>query len=161
MAEDLPRSFAQLMAHTVALSLTHVHAGGIPFAAVVVDGNGRILGRGVNRVLELHDPTAHAEVQAIRDASAAMGSPHLHGLTLLASGEPCAMCYLSALYAGLSQVLFAVDRDEAASHGFDYRHSYSLLASDPREWTSPIVNRLPVREGLQPFLTFRSEVRLT
>lgn len=66
------------------------------------------------------------------------------------------MCYLSALYAGLTQVLFAVDRDEAAAHGFDYRRGYSSLASDPREWTSPIVDRLAVREGLQPFLAYRA-----
>lgn len=69
------------------------------------------------------------------------------------------MCYLSILYSGISRVLFAVDRDEAAAHGFDYRSSYALYASDPRDWRSLAVGKLAVPEGLQPFLAFRSGVR--
>jgi guanine deaminase len=156
MAADLAASFAQRMKEAVAYSVEHVHSGGIPFTAFVVDASGAVLGRGVNRVREHHDPTAHAEVEAIRDACRATGRPHLHGMTLLASGEPCAMCYLSALYAGISQVFFAVDRNEAAAHGFDYRSTYSLFASDPLGWRSPAASKLPVPDSMQPFLTFRS-----
>ncbi|AJC19643.1 nucleoside deaminase [Pandoraea pulmonicola] len=158
MASDLAARFTQRMEEAVACSVAHVHRGGIPFAAVVVDADGTVLGRGVNRVRERHDPTAHAEVEAIRDACRATGRPHLHGTTLLASGEPCAMCYLSALYAGVSQVLFAVDRNEAAVHGFDYRNTYALFASDPLDWRSPAVHKLPVPGAMQPFLAFRSGV---
>ncbi|MFS8049449.1 nucleoside deaminase [Rhizobium sp. BR 314] len=153
--DALPR-YKQLMEEAVAFSVDHVHDGGIPFTALVVDQAGAIVGRGVNRVQEHHDPTAHAEVEAIRDACRAHGATHLHGATLLASGEPCAMCYMSALYAGISQVFFAVDRDEAAAQGFDYRGTYSLFADDPQTWRSPMVSKLAVSEGLRPFLAFSS-----
>ncbi|MGB6102302.1 MAG: nucleoside deaminase [Pusillimonas sp.] len=155
---DSTECLTQRMREAVAWSSAHVHGGGIPFTAFVVDAQGTVLGRGVNRVREHHDPTAHAEVEAIRDACRATGRPHLHGTTLLASGEPCAMCYLSALYAGVSQVLFAVDRNEAAAHGFDYRNTYALFAKDPLDWRVPAVHKLPVPDGMQPFLTFRSGV---
>ncbi|MGP3713531.1 nucleoside deaminase [Brucella sp. RRSP16] len=137
----------------------HVHEGGIPFTAFVVDHNGQILGRGVNRVRAHHDPTAHAEVEAIRDACRTHGTTHLTGATLLASGEPCAMCYMSARSAGISQVFFAVDRDEAATHGFDYRGSYRLFVDDPQTWQSPTVSKLAVSRGLKPFLAFHPERR--
>lgn len=159
MATDRHTYFTQRMEEAVAFSSEHVHGGGIPFTAFVVNANGAVLGRGVNRVREHHDPTAHAEVEAIRDACRATGRPHLHGMTLLASGEPCAMCYLSALYAGISQVFFAVDRNEAAAHGFDYRGTYALFASDPLDWRSLVVSKLPVPEGLHPFLAFRAGLR--
>ena len=147
----------QLMEEAVAFSIEHVHEGGIPFTAFVVDRHGHILGRGVNRVRAHHDPTAHAEVEAIRDACRTHGTTHLSGATLLASGEPCAMCYISARSAGISQVFFAVDRDEAAAHGFDYRGSYRLFADDPRSWQSPNVSKLAVSEGLHPFQAFCTE----
>jgi len=149
----------QHMKEAVAYSTQHVHAGGIPFTAFVVDAEGTILGRGVNRVREQRDPTAHAEVEAIRDACRTVGTADLRGLTLLASGEPCAMCYLGALYAGIGQVYFAVDRNEAAVHGFDYRASYSLFARDPLEWRRPAARKLPVPGSMQPFLAFRSKIR--
>ncbi|MBY0239090.1 MAG: nucleoside deaminase [Burkholderiaceae bacterium] len=156
---DSRRRLAQLMREAVAFSSQHVHQGGIPFTALVVDKDGAVVGRGVNRVREFHDPLAHAEVEAVRDACRTMGSHSLPGMTLLASGEPCALCYLSALYAGISQVLYAVDRDDAAAYGFDYRGTYSLYKSDPRDWRGLAVGHLPVPERLQPFLAFRSRLR--
>lgn len=161
MADNPSEVLMQCMKDAVAYSAEHVHGGGIPFTAFVVDAHGTVLGRGVNRVREHHDPTAHAEVEAIRDACRTVGTPYLSGLTLLASGEPCAMCYLSALYAGIEQVYFAVDRNEAAAHGFDYRDTYSLFSHDPLAWKTPAARRLPVPEGMQPFLAFRSRVRAT
>lgn len=158
-AVDPRKGLARLMEEAVAFSSEHVHGGGIPFTAFVVDASGAVVGRGVNRVREHHDPMAHAEVEAVRDACRTIGSASLHGMTLLASGEPCAMCYMSALYAGITQVLFAVDRDEAAAHGFDYRATYALYKSDPRDWRMLAVGKLPVRDGLQPFLAFRSRLR--
>lgn len=156
MIVDLAARLTQLMDEAVAFSSKHVQSGGIPFTAFVVDRNGTILGRGVNRVRELNDPTAHAEVEAIRDACRAHATPHLRGDILLASGEPCAMCYMNALYAGVSQVFFAVDRDNAAAHGFDYRRSYALFAEDPQTWQTPAVAELAVPDGLRPFLEFSS-----
>lgn len=156
MTADPSALYSQLMKEAVAFSVDHVHNGGIPFTALVVDQDGVILGRGVNRVREHHDPTAHAELEAIRDACRTHDTTHLPGTTLLASGEPCAMCYMSALYAGVAQLFFAVDRDEAASHGFDYRGTYGLFARDPQTWRSPAVRKLAVPDGLRPLLAFRS-----
>ncbi len=84
----------------------------------------------------------------------------LHGMTLLASGEPCAMCYLSAYYSGLSTIYFAVDRDEAANHGFDYREGYKMFAVDPQNWQYPVVKKLSVAKGLQPFFAYRKKAGL-
>ncbi|EJZ21988.1 hypothetical protein RCCGEPOP_07198 [Rhizobium sp. Pop5] len=65
----------------------------------------------------------------------------------------------SAVYAGISQIFFAADRNEAAAHGFDYRGMYPLFADDPKTWRSPAVSKLAVSEGLRPFLEFRSGLR--
>ncbi|SLN66602.1 nucleoside deaminase [Oceanibacterium hippocampi] len=124
----------QLVGEAIALSSRRVREGGIPFAALVANHRGDILGRGVNRVDEDRDPTAHAEVVAIRDACRHRRSARLNGTLLIASGEPCALCYMAALYAGIGEVVFAADREQAAQGGFDYRSSYRLLAADPSAW---------------------------
>ncbi len=155
MSAETEIPYAQLMEEVVASSLDHVLHGGIPFSAFVVDRNGAVLGRGVNRVRESHDPTAHAEVEAIRDACRTHGRTHLVGAILLASGEPCALCYMSAHFAGVSQVLFAADRYEAAAFGFDYSGSYSLFAQDPQLWRAPTARGLKVAGALRPFEAFR------
>lgn len=147
------------MRELVDYSLQHVHGGGIPFAAFVMTPGGQIVGRGVNRVREHADPTAHAEVEAVRDACRNAGTPSLQGLTLLASGEPCAMCYLSALYAGVSEIVFAVDHDEAAAYGFDYRRTYALYQIDPRDWPALTVTRLRVPTGCEPFKAFNARAQ--
>lgn len=159
-AAAAPRGeIAELMKAAVAYSTAHVHGGGIPFTAFVVDAGGTVVGRGVNRVREQCDPLAHAEVEALRDACRSLGTASLHGMTLLASGEPCAMCYMGALYAGVSRVLFAVDRDEAAAQGFDYRGTYALYQSDPHQWRALAVGKLEVPDRLQPFEAFRARLR--
>jgi len=159
MSAETEIPYAQLMEEVVASSLDHVLHGGIPFSAFVVDRDGTVLGRGVNHVRERHDPTAHAEVEAIRNACLTHGRTHLVGAILLASGEPCALCYMSAHFAGVSQVLFAADRHEAAGFGFDYSGSYSLLAHDPQLWRAPAARALKVAGALRPFEAFRDGAR--
>lgn len=146
-----------LMEEVVTSSMNHVCQGGIPFTAFVVARNGLILGRGVNRVREDHDPTAHAEVEAIRNAYRTHCISNRSGATLLASGEPCAMCYLCARSAGITQVLFAADRNEAAEYGFDYRGSYSLFSEDPMTWDVSSSAKLSVANRLGPFRAFQSQ----
>ncbi len=156
MMAELERRMAMRMNEAVAYCTDHVRNGGIPFSAFVVDVSGAVLGRGVNAVRSRQDPTAHAEVEAMRDACRSLATQHLHGLILLASCEPCAMCYLCARYAGIAHIYFATDRHEAAVHGFDYRDAYSLFASDPTLWHSPRVHKLSVPQALEPFLEYRS-----
>lgn len=92
------------------------HGG--PFGAVVVF-DGRIVGRGHNEVLHRNDPTAHAEVQAIREACAHLGRHSLEGCTLYATGEPCPMCLAAIHWARLDRVVYAQTRDDAEAIGFD------------------------------------------
>ncbi len=160
MTTNLSNQLILRMQELIHFSIKHVDSGGIPFTAFIVDANGVMLGRGVNRVQACHDPTAHAEIDAIRDACRSHNMTSLHGMTLLASGEPCAICYLSAYYSGISTIRFAVDRDEAAKHGFDYREGYEILAVDPQNWQYPVVKKLSVAEGLQPFFAYRKKTRL-
>ncbi|WP_190335575.1 nucleoside deaminase [Vibrio sp. S9_S30] len=68
----------------------------------------------------------------------------------LASGEPCAMCYLNAMYSGTSKVLYAADSNEAANHGFDYRSTYSMLVDFPTRWPMRI-SKHQTEGALEPF----------
>ncbi|OAN89181.1 tRNA-specific adenosine deaminase [Marinobacter sp. EhC06] len=109
------------------LAISNVKAGGLPFSAVIVNQNGDVVGKGVNQVAEHLDCTAHAEIQAIRDASWNEKSVSLKGTTLIASGEPCALCYMAIRMAGIANVRILLDRYEAAENGFDYLWTYQHL----------------------------------
>ena len=78
----------------------------VPVGAVVVDGEGVIVGRGFNRPIGRHDPTAHAEIVALRDASTKLGNYRLPGCTLYVTLEPCVMCVGAMLHARIARVVF-------------------------------------------------------
>ncbi len=107
---------------------------GGPFGAVVAM-EGRVVGRGRNRVLGLSDPTAHAEILALREAAARLGTPLLCGAVLYASSEPCPMCLGAAWWARVDRIVYAVDRAGAARAGFDDARFYAefLRAPDARQ----------------------------
>ena len=109
------------------LAISNVKAGGLPFSALIVNQSGNVVGKGVNQVAEHLDCTAHAEIQAIRDASRKEQSVSLRGATLIASGEPCALCYMAIRMAGITDVRILLDRYEAAENGFDYRRTYRYM----------------------------------
>lgn len=111
----------------VDLAISNVEAGGLPFAAIIVNQAGEVIGRGVNEVARQRDCTAHAEIQAIRRAARRKGSASLKGTTLIASGEPCALCYMAIRIAEVSRVAVLADRYEAQGHGFDYLWTYRYL----------------------------------
>lgn len=90
---------------------------GGPFGAVIVR-DGKILAEDWNRVVASHDPTAHAEIGAIRTAATLLGAFHLTGCTLYASSEPCPMCLSAAYWARIERIVFANSRAEAAAIGF-------------------------------------------
>jgi len=110
--------------HVIDLAVRNVEVGGLPFAAIIVDQNGEIIGKGVNQVAELLDCTAHAEIQAIREASRKRKNVSLEGATLIASGEPCALCYMAIRMAKILKVIVVSNRYEAEKHGFDYLWTY-------------------------------------
>ena len=115
------------MARAIALSLENVHAGrGGPFAAVVVK-DGKIIAEGTNRVTSTNDPTAHAEVVAIREACKALGTFQLSDCEIYTSCEPCPMCMAAIYWARLGRVYFANGVQDAAAIGFDDSLIYEQL----------------------------------
>jgi guanine deaminase len=127
----------EFLDRAVQLAVENVAAGGGPFGAVIVK-DGVVVATGVNRVTAQNDPTAHAEVQAIRTACAELGTFTLAGTTLYSSCEPCPMCLASSLWARVDRVLFAADRDDAARGGFDDRAFYELFDKPRSEWSVPV-----------------------
>jgi guanine deaminase len=116
------------MQRAIALSLENVRSGaGGPFGAVVVK-HGAVLAVGVNRVTAAFDPTAHAEIVAIRAACQAVGSFELRGCELFTTCEPCPMCMGAIYWARLEKVYYANTRADAAKIGFDDSMIYGELA---------------------------------
>jgi guanine deaminase len=115
------------LARAVQLSREHMELGaGGPFGCVVVR-DGQVIGEGWNQVTSTNDPTAHAEVVAIRQACQSVRSFSLQGATLYASCEPCPMCLASAYWARVSRIVFANTREEAAAIGFDDQLLYDEI----------------------------------
>ncbi|MFU0507236.1 nucleoside deaminase [Pseudaminobacter sp. NGMCC 1.201702] len=100
----------------VALALDNVERGGRPFGAVVVK-DGEVIARAVNRMQADSDPTAHAELLALRAAGKALQSPRLDGCAVYASGQPCPMCLAAMRMSGIDDVTFAYSNDEAEPFG--------------------------------------------
>jgi tRNA(Arg) A34 adenosine deaminase TadA len=116
------------MRRAITLAREHMAANdGGPFGAVVVR-DGRIVGEGWNRVTSTMDPTAHAEVVAIREAARALGDFRLAGAELFTSCEPCPMCLAAAYWARLERVWYAADRADAAAAQFDDEALYEEMA---------------------------------
>lgn len=134
---------AAWLARAVELATANVDDGGGPFGAVVVR-DGTVLAIGQNRVTRDLDPTAHAEVMAIRAACTAIGSFSLAGCSLYTSCEPCPLCLSASLWARLDRVVYAADREDAARGGFDDREFYELFDRPRSDWAMEIDTlRLP------------------
>jgi tRNA(Arg) A34 adenosine deaminase TadA len=142
-------SDSDFMRQAIELAVENVHDGGGPFAALVVR-NGRVIARGVNRVTASNDPTAHAEIVAIRAACEALGQFHLDGCTLYATCEPCPMCLGAIYWAHVDRVLYASTRSDAADAGFDDAHIYDEIERPPDERDIPMQPCLR-KAGQQPF----------
>lgn len=153
-----PNDYSAVMSSAVQHSIEHVKAGGIPFVGVVLGRCGYVSAFGVNRVYETGDPSAHAEIVAMRAALLDLGQRRLDGYLLLATGEPCGMCYRYASHLGISHVLIAADRDVVAAHGFDYRGSYELLQPDPRTLEG-YLSQLDPGNATEPFEVYLSMVK--
>lgn len=120
---------AERLAQAVELATENVRNAGGPFGAIVVTADGRSFD-GVNRVTANLDPTAHAEITAIRAACLGIGDFDLSGGTLYSSCEPCPMCLAAALWARLDRVVYAATRDDAADAGFDDARFYRYFDDD-------------------------------
>ncbi|GGI54886.1 nucleoside deaminase [Oxalicibacterium solurbis] len=118
--------------------------GGRPFGAVLVK-DGAVIATGVNRILSTNDPTAHAELSAIREASAKLGSPRLDGCTVYASGQPCPMCLAAIHLTGIREVVYAYSNNDAQPFGLSSAAVYAQLAL-PLEQQSIAISQMPMGE---------------
>lgn len=138
-----------LMLRVIQLARESATSGGGPFGALLADGD-RIVAEGHNRVVLDRDPSAHAEVVALRAAARELGTHELHGLVLYTSCEPCPMCLGAAWWARVDRILYAASRAEAARAGFDDAELYAEVARPLGQRVLPIERLLP-REGALPF----------
>ena len=122
---------------------------GGPFGAVVVK-DGAVIASAANAVVANNDPTAHAEVQAIRAACATLGTFQLDRCDIYASCEPCPRCLGAILWARLRAVYFAATRQDAAAAGFDDAVFYELLGQGPSS-SSLVREQVPCDGGQSPF----------
>jgi len=124
--------------------------GDVPVGAVVVDSSGRVVGRGRNERELRTDPTAHAEVVALRDAAAARGDWQLTGCTLVVTLEPCVMCAGAILAARLDRVVFGAWDEKAGAVG----SLHDLLRDRRHTWTTEVYPGLRAEESTRLLLDF-------
>lgn len=137
------------MRMAIELSKKSVESGGGPFGAVIVR-DGEVIATGSNSVTILNDPTAHAEVSAIRAACKAAESFNLEGCEIYSSCEPCPMCLSAIYWAGIKKIYYANTRSDAAAIGFDDAFIYDQIPLAPTERTVPSLPLMRA-EGLEAF----------
>lgn len=131
-------------AHTIDIARRNVAEGGRPFATVIVK-DGAILAESPNRVAQTHDPTAHAEILAIREACIRVGTEHLTGTTIYVLAHPCPMCLGALYYCSPDEVVFLTTREDYQPHYVDNRKYFELdtfYAEFAKLWQQ---RRLPMR----------------
>ncbi len=127
----------ELMKKAIELSKENVVNGGGPFGAVIATKEGEIIATGVNRVTSSNDPTAHAEVNAIRAAAARLGTFNLAGNVIYTSCEPCPMCLGAIYWARLDKIYYGNTKEDAKHIGFDDSFIYDELALDAADRKLP------------------------
>jgi guanine deaminase len=133
------------MAEAIHLALDGVAAGrGGPFGAVVVK-EGRIVGRGCNEVTSKNDPTAHAEIVAIREAAKSLGVFHLTGCELYTTCEPCPMCLAAIYWARIDRYYFGCTAQDAAAIEFADAFIHHELGAPPAERTIPAIPLMRIK----------------
>ena len=144
------------MREALRLARENVAAGGGPFAALVAR-DGVVVAAGTNRVVPDRDPTAHAEVVAIREACRRLGRFQLDEHEIYCSCEPCPMCAGAIAWARLARVFYAATRDDAAAAGFDDARLWAELATAPQIRA----DRLLGEEGRAPFVAWAAHPERT
>ncbi len=150
-----PADPSRFMARAIELSLRNVEEGGGPFAALVVQG-GRVIGEGTNRVTTTNDPTAHAEIVAIREACRALQSFQLDDCDVYTTCEPCPMCLGAIYWARPRRVYFGNTAADAAAVGFDDSEIYEQLRLPHAERRMPMI-QLMRDEAQAAFVAWRDK----
>lgn len=138
----------RFLCEAIELAHANIAKGGRPFGAVVVK-NDEVIASGVNEIHSTNDPTAHAELTAIRAASRKLGSPNLAGCAVYASGHPCPMCMAAMRMAGVSSVAYAYSNEDGAPYGLSTAAVYADLAK-PFAEQSMTIRYQPVRLEQHP-----------
>lgn len=146
----------EFLGKAIELSIDNVRKGGGPFGAVIVK-NGRLISSGFNQVVELNDPTAHAEIMAIRKASQVLNTFDLSGCEIFSSCEPCPMCLSAIYWARLDKVYFAASQEDAARFGFDDLYIADELKKDRDRRLMPLVH-MPVTSAIQAFQLWKDKL---
>ena len=150
----------EFMRRAIALGMENVRTGGGgPFAAVIVK-DGRVVAEGVNRVTTPNDPTAHAEVVAIREACQKLGDFQLAGCDLYTTCEPCPMCLGAIYWARPARVFYACLATDAAAAGFDDAFIYEELKQTHPERRLPM-QQLLREESLEIFSLWKQQEKKT
>ncbi len=149
----------RFMREAIRLADESVERGGGPFGAVIVK-DGAIVARGANSVTLDNDPTAHAEVNAIRAACRSLGTFDLSGCTVYTSCEPCPMCLAAIYWAGISRIYFGNTRKDAAAIDFADDHIYNELSRPLEQRTVPITPLLR-NEALHTFTRWEEKTDKT
>jgi len=131
----------ECMIRAARLSEENVKNGGGPFAAVIVK-DGKIIAEGCNRVTADNDPTAHAEISAIRSACKKLGSFNLEGYSIYTSCEPCPMCLGAIYWSHIDKIYYGNNRVDAAEIGFDDDFIYKEIPLSLEKRTVPMENLL-------------------
>ena len=145
----------ELMRKAIQLSDENVANGGGPFGAVIVK-DGEVIATGVNRVTANNDPTAHAEVSAIRSACRRLGTFDLRGCEIYTSCEPCPMCLGAIYWARIGKIYYGNNKSDAKEIGFDDSFIYDEMALPMEKRSLPIENLLP-DEAIHTFETWRDK----
>jgi tRNA(Arg) A34 adenosine deaminase TadA len=140
----------RFLCEAIELARENIRNGGRPFGAVVVK-DGKIVATGVNEIHTTNDPTSHAELNALRAASQALGSPLLAGCAVYASGNPCPMCMAGMRMSGVGEVAFAYSNNDGEPYGLSTAAVYADLAKPFAEQSVKIAY-VPVRPDGQPHL---------
>lgn len=133
----------EFLRKAIELAYNNIEKGGRPFGAVVVK-NGEVIASGVNQILTTNDPTAHAELLAIRAASQVLGSANLEGCSVYASGHPCPMCMAAMRLAGIKSVSYAYSNEDETPFGLSTAEIYIELAK-PFAEQSMKIQYIPIR----------------
>lgn len=141
------------MREAIRLSIENVEKGGGPFGAVIVK-DGKIISTGVNRVTADHDPTAHAEVSAIREACKKLNTFDLSGCEIYTSCEPCPMCLGAIYWAHLDKIYYGNNKNDASAIGFDDSFIYEELSLKRDQRNKQMENLLP-EEAIKAFELWR------
>ena len=151
--ELTPADEAQFLQQAVQLAIDNVRAGQEPFAALVVR-DGQVLGTGVNSTVLDTDPTAHAEVAAVREACRQLATVHLAGATVVSSCEPCAMCHAVCAVAGVSQIIYAAPKELVPDVGGLPRPDLVEMQTTLRAMAGETIRHVPTPGADEPFAQF-------